>query len=174
MTMRLPARLAAITFAALALSPGCGGSPTRPAGSDIRLSLSVLPQAGSPSDPIAIDLRAVNAGDTPVWHCDGCGCGNGTSLRILGPDGAPVALTPFSVGPACPDGFVPFEPGGVLTNSVRFTGVLYRIDSPVFPTPSYAAPPGVYTVVATFGFDATSRADNPITLTRMATFSWNP
>ena len=174
MLTRFPARIVALAFALLAMSPGCAKSPTRPGGLDVQLSLSVQPSMGGPSTPIAIDIHATNAGVTQVWHCDGCGCGNGVHFQVLGPDGVPVALNPGGLLPACPDGLAPLPPGGVLVSASQFTGVLYKLDTGTFPPPAYAAPAGTYTVVATFTFTKSGHWDGEIGLTRTATFVWNP
>ena len=169
---RGPAVAAALILLALAVA--CSKSPTRPPVTEVRASVTVEPSTGSPSNPVTMVFRAENAGTTQLWHCSGCGCGNGTSVTVLGPDGIAVALSdPLAVRPLCPDGDVPFQPGEVLGNGARFTGVLYVKDSTVPPSPTYAAPAGRYTVVATLTY-AASHPGEAIGITRRATFDWIP
>ena len=88
---------------------------------------------------------------------------------ILGPDGSAVSMIPRSPPPLCPDGLVPMPPRQELASGARFDGVLYTIGQ--FPSQSYAAAPGTYTVIASFSY-RTGR-DGPWTqLTRTATFDW--
>src|SRR5206468_11740975 len=87
-----PTRSVAIAAVLLALASACAKSPTRPAIADIRLSVSTLPSVGQPGQPVSIEIRVVNSGKREAWHCDGCGCGNGTSREVLGPDGTRVEL----------------------------------------------------------------------------------
>src|SRR5206468_10528448 len=113
-----PTRSVATGAVLLALASGCAKSPTRPAIDDIRLSVSTLPSMGEPGHPVSIEIRVVNSGKREVWHCEGCGCGNGIGLEVLGPDGTRVELNdPRAVLPACPDGPAPLEPGGVLSGA---------------------------------------------------------
>ena len=175
MLLGIRARAAAATLALLALASGCTKSPTRPPVTEVRLSLAVQPSVGGPSSPISMVVSALNAGGTQLWHCEGCGCGNGVSLTVLAPDGTPVAPSdPRLPQPLCPDGAVPLRPGDVLTNGGRFTGVLYVTDSPTPPSPTYAALPGTYTVVASFGYSMSAGVGWPIGITRVATFVWKP
>jgi len=168
----------AVTLALSALVSGCSTNPTRPADPYVQMSLTVQPFAGSPSNPISIILRAVNAGVTPVWHCDGCGCGNGTYFKVLDPSGTVVALyDPNGPKLGCPDGPVVLPPDSVLKNHESFTGVLYVTDSHDYPSPTYPAPAGKYTVVAEFFYAKSSwesyRGES-IRVERKATFTWVP
>jgi hypothetical protein len=124
-----------------------------------------------------MDIRALNAGEAQIWHCQGCVCGNGTGFTVLAPNGAPVALKdPRHPQCLAVDTSAPLPPGGVLGNGGRFTGVLYVMDSPIEPTPTYAALPGTYTVVASFSYATSpmSAMSAPIGITRVATFVWKP
>ena len=162
------------TLALLTFLPACTKSPTEPPVTIVTLSVTAAPATGSPSNPVSMELRAINAGGTQIWHCEGCGCGNGTCLTVLDPTGNVVALTdPKAPLPACPDGSIPLAPQGVLTNGFQFTGVLYVKDSPAYPTPTYAAPPGTYTVVASFGYTKAQWGEWMQT-TRTTSFTWNP
>jgi len=164
----------ATSLALLTLLSGCAKAPTQPPVTNVELSLTVQPSVGEPSNPVSVELQAVNAGQTQIWHCEGCGCGNGTSLTVLDPSGSAVALTdPKALPPACPDGRAPLAPHGVLANGFRFTGVLYERDSPVFPSPTYAAPAGLYTVVAGFSYSK-EQAGEWIPTSRVTTFTWKP
>src|SRR5438552_16226462 len=108
MPTAFPTRSVATAAVFLALASGCAKAPTRPATADIRLSVSTLPSMGDPGHAVSIEIRVVNSGKAEVWHCDGCGCGNGISLKVLGPDGAPVELNdPRAFLPPCPDGLTP-------------------------------------------------------------------
>jgi hypothetical protein len=168
----------AVTLALSALLSGCSGNPTRPLDPNVQMSLTVQPTAGSPSNPISLSLRAVNAGVTPIWHCDGCGCGNGTKLTVLDPSGKAVALwDPNGPKTSCPDGPMALPPDSSLKSHESFTGVLYVTDSNDYPTPTYQAPAGNYTVVAEFFYAKTSQesySGPSIRIERKATFTWAP
>ena len=172
-TLRIP--FAAPTI--LVLLAGCSHTVTRPSPPDIRLSITASPAVGQPSEPTAIELSVRNAGNGSVWHCEGCGCGNGSAIVVLGPDGIEVALTdPRAVYPACPDGEDSLEPGGTLESRLVFDGTLYERDSRTYSSPTYAAPPGTYTVIARFWYSLASNQSQvgvePITLERRTTFIW--
>src|SRR5262245_7581226 len=154
--MTLLPRLAMVA-SALAVLVGCAEKTTRPDIASVTLSLATSP-AGSPSQPIVADVRVRNIGNLRVWYTDGCGC-NALSLRVLGPDGLEVSLQdPKAVLPMCPCGNIPLEPGQSLGGrGVFFTGTLYVADSPTWPSPTYPAPPGTYTVIARFGYSTSAR-----------------
>jgi hypothetical protein len=159
---------------AVLLQSGCAERATRPIVTDVDLSLAASPAVGSPSLPVAADVRVSNVGNTRVWHCVGCGCGNGIALTVLGPDGVEVLLSdPNAPMPLCADGSEPLEPGGDLAGRLVFTGTLYEQGSQERPTPTYDAPPGTYTVVARFHY-ATSVPGEWIPLERRVTFDWVP
>ena len=170
--MSLP-RVAMVASAlAVLLQAGCGGRTTRPAVTDVGLSLNISPAVGTPSPPVVADARVRNTGSARVWHCEGCGCGNGVGVTVLGPDGVAVWLhDPRALLPACPDGAVPLEPGGDLGGRLVFTGTLYVAGHPTFPSPTYPAPPGMYTVIARFSY-STSVPGEWIPLESRATFAW--
>jgi hypothetical protein len=159
---------------ALSLLLGCSKSATRPATPDVRLSVTASPAAGRPSEPTTIELSVRNAGDATVWHCEGCGCGNGSAITILGPDGNEVVLTdPLNPVPACADRVnAALDPGGVIESHLVFEGTLYVEHSPTYPSPTYAAPPGVYTVVARFDYWPPMNASEQTKLERRTTFQW--
>jgi hypothetical protein len=167
-----------LAIAAVFLESGCGKEPTRPAVTDVRFALTATPDVGGPSAPITVRGRVTNAGNTRVWHCSGCGCGDGLNIKILGPDGSEVALRdPKAVGPAaCPDGFEPIEPGETFEPARSFTGILYERDSPVYPTPTYPAPPGTYTVIADLGYLSGEPGVSRewVTVVRSTSFVWQP
>ncbi len=166
--------LVAGAIAVLVLQGGCVGEATRPSVTNVRLSLSAAPEVGSPSQPVAADVRVTNAGNTRVWHCEGCGCGNGIGFTVLGPEGAEVALRdPNAVLPLCPDGIVPLEPAAALGGRLVFSGTLYVTGHPTFPSPTYPAPPGTYTVIARFSY-ATRVPGEWLPLERRTTFEWQP
>jgi len=173
--MTLVPRVAIVAGAlALLLQAGCAERAMRPAVTDIDLSLAASPAVGGPSLPVVADVRVSNAGNTRVWHCEGCGCGNGIGLTVLGPDGVEVWLrNPNAPVPLCPDGFTPLEPGRDLGARLVFTGTLYATGPPTWPPPTYPAPPGTYTVVARFSY-ATSVPGEWIPLERRVTFAWEP
>jgi hypothetical protein len=161
---------------AVLLQGGCGKESTRPAVTDVGLAVAAKPHVGGPRAPVTVHALARNTGNARVWHCRGCGCGNGMSIRILGPDGREVALQDpktLRVGD-CPD-FLnePLDPAETLEAGARFTGVLYERDSPAYPSPTYPAPSGTYTVVATIGYKS-SVSGETITLTSRTTFVWAP
>lgn len=161
---------------AVLLQAGCAERATRPTVTDVNLSVSASPAVGSPSLPVVADVRVSNAGNTRVWHCEGCGCGNGIGFTVLGPDGVEVWLRdPNAVVPLCADGVIPLEPGRDLGARLDFTGTLYvkGYPDPKWPSPTYAAPPGTYTVVARFSY-ATSVPGEWIPLERRVTFAWEP
>lgn len=164
----------AVTLALSALLSGCTKNPTGPPATDVQLSVSVQPSAGSPSIPVSMSLRAVNAGATQIWHCSGCSCGNGTQFTVLGPNGTEVAMfDPNSPSLGCGDGPIALAPGGVLENGRSFTGVLFVTDSHDYPSPTYAAPAGTYTVLARF-FYSKDPTGEWIIVKRAATFTWAP
>ena len=160
--------------AAAVLQSGCGREPTHPAVTDIRVAVTAAPEVGSPSAPIAIHVLVTNVGNTRVWHCSGCGCGNGIGITVLGPDGTAVALTdPAAPMPLCPDGFVPLEPTQTLESGATFTGTLYQQGSPTPPSPTYTAPSGTYTLIAWISYrpSATGKLTG---VERRTTFVWEP
>ena len=160
-------------LALLVLQAGCAKEGTRPAVTQVQLSVAAGPAMGSPSRPVAIDVRATNVGNMPVWRCEGCGCGNGIGVTVLGPDGAEVLLRdPNGVHPLCADGMVRLEPAGTIESRVVFSGLLYMA-GPSIPTPTYPAPPGTYTVIASFGYGTRAEAE-VAHLSRKATFDWQP
>ena len=161
-------------IAGLVVESGCGKEPTRPAVTDVRFAVTAAPDVGGPSAPITLRSRVTNAGNTRVWHCSGCGCEEGFSIRVLGPDGSEVALRdPNAVGPACPRGVVPLEPAETLESAGSFTGILYERDSPTRPTPAYPAPSGTYTVIAAFDY-ASSVPGEWVRLVKRTSFVWLP
>ena len=161
-------------IASVAFACGCGKEPTRPAVTDVKLAVTATPDVGAPSTPTSIRVHVRNVGNTRVLHCYGCGCGNGVSIAILGPDGGKVALyDPNAPLPACADGLdVPLEPAGTLEGGASFTGVLYQRGFPTYPSPTYAAPSGTYTVIATFAYRPPS--GEWVGLARRTTFVWLP
>jgi hypothetical protein len=160
--------------AALVVGSGCRKEPTRPAVTDVRIAVTAAPDVGGPSAPITMRSRVLNAGNTPVWRCGGCGCEDDFSIKVLGPDGSEVALRdPNAVGPACPPGVVPLEPAETLESAGSFTGILYERDSPMRPTPTYPAPSGTYTVIAAFEY-ASSVPGEWVRLVRRTSFGWVP
>src|SRR5207249_8578832 len=138
----------------LALSTvGCARETTRPAITQVRIALNAAPATGDRSHPVALVVRVTHAGATRVWHCEGCGCGNGIHVTVLGPDGQTVALhDPNAIGPACPDGEVPLLRGGALEAHEAFTGTLFERDSHSVRSPTYPAPAGTYTAIAGFSY----------------------
>jgi hypothetical protein len=159
---------------AVVVQAGCASQMTRPNVTDIRLSLAVAPATGSPTQPVGLDVHVSNVGTTRVWHCDGCGCGNGISVSVLGPDGAEVELQdPNAPRPACPDGHVPLDPRETLGRMFPFSGTLYVSGSRTYPSPTYSAKLGTYTVIAHFGYSTTAPGES-IPLERRATFDWQP
>ena len=163
-------------FAGLVVESGCGKEPARPAITDVRFTATATPEVGGPSAPITVRGHVTNAGYTRVWHCDGCDCEDGF-IKVLGPDGSEVALRdPKAVGPACPPGFAPIEPGETLEPSRSFTGILYQRDSPEVPTPTYPAPAGTYTVIAAFAYLSGEPGVSRewIQLEHRITFVWQP
>ena len=173
--MALLPRVALVAGAlAVFLQAGCG-TATRPTIIDVDLALAASPAVGGPSLPIVADVRASNVGNTRVWHY-------GVGLRVLGPDGAEVVWlgdpnAPPPVAPSGqvlpPDMAVPLEPGRDFTRRFAFTGELYVTGHPTWPSPTYPAPPGTYTMIAYFRY-ATSVPWKWITLERRATFAWVP
>ena len=157
---------------------GCSRSVTRPATVDVQLALSTVLQSTESGPAFELSAKVGNAGTTRVWHCEGCGCGNGITIDVLGPDGKQVLLLdPRRLMPLCPDGPAALEPGGGLASGLTFNGRLYVPDSPILPTPTYAAPPGTYTVVAEFSYNTQQQwmsAGSALGIERRATFTWPP
>jgi hypothetical protein len=162
------------TAVAVLLQSGCASETTHPGATNVKLSLTASPGSGSPSLPVVVDARVDNLGITRVWHCEGCGCGTGLSFTVLGPDGVAVATSdPNGPWPLCPDHTAPLEPGRDIGDRLLFTGTLYVINSLSFPTPTYPAPAGLYTVVARFWY-STGQAEPYLRLERTTTFTWQP
>lgn len=156
----------------LVLVLGCGQEPTRPA-ANVWLTLTAVPATGSPAQPVTVEATVRNFG-SEVFHCVGCGCGNGTDFIVLGPDGKAVNLfDPNGPRPACADGSAPLERGMSMTSGRLFTGTLYPDSSSIYPTPTYAAPAGRYTVVATFTYWRGPYV-NRVSIRGQATFDWRP
>ena len=161
-------------LAGLVVESGCGKEATRPAVTDVRFAVTASPDVGGPSAPITLRSRVLNAGNTRVWHCSGCGCEDGFSIRVLGPDGSEVALRdPNALKPLCPDGVVPLNPAETLEAADSFTGVLYQRDSPTPPSTTYPAPSGTYTVIVAFEYASTVPGES-VRLVRRTTFVWLP
>jgi len=159
---------------AVLLQSGCAERPTLPRATHVQLSVTASPGSGSPALPVVVDARAENVWITRVWHCTGCGCGNGFGFSVLGPDGAAVWLSdPKGPWPLCPDGFTPLDPGTEIGDRLVFTGTLYDVYSPVTPTPTYPAPAGLYTVVVRFKY-STGGSEPHTQLERTTTFTWQP
>ena len=170
---RLTRRSLAINLLALlGLVSACDKSPVRPPAFRILMSVRANPTTGNPSNPVMIEIRIVNAGSRAVWVCAGCGCEGG--LLILGPDGRPVALDdPKEPLPLCPVWNEPFKPGAVFQGARPFRGVLYAQDSPTWPSPTYAAPPGRYTVIVRFRYTLTPGGGGQ-TVEETTVFDWQP
>jgi len=75
--------------------------------------------------------------------------------------------------PGCQDRVdEPLEPAMTLERGDRFTGVLYQRGIPTYPSPTYAAPSGTYTVITTFAYQPPS--GQWVELARRTTFVWLP
>ena len=159
-------------IAAIFVESGCGKEPTRPAATDLRFAVTAAPDVGGPSTPITLRSRVTNAGHTRVWHCSGCGCEEGFTTKVLGPDGREVALRdPNAVGQFCPSGVMPLEPAETLEVASSFTGILYQRGYPTAPSPTYPAPAGTYTVIAAFEY-ASSVPGEWVRLVKRTRFVW--
>jgi len=171
--MTLLPRVAVVAGALAVLQAGCAEKSTRPAITAVTLSLATSPAVGNPSQPIVADVRVRNVGDTRVWYADGCGC-DAISLSVLGPDGLEVLLRdPKALGPLCPCWNTSLESRQSLGGRFDFTGTLYVADPTTWPTPTYPAPRGTYTVIARFSY-APSVPGDVLTLERRTTFEWAP
>ena len=167
--------LAACGPVLLAFLTACARDETRPEITDIRLTLLATPSVADAAHPVTVSVRVANAGSTRMWHCQGCGCGNGISIVLLGPDGATVLLEDPRRGlPMCADGPSALDPGGVLSGGAVFTGKLFTRDSPTFPSPTYAAPPGRYTVIAGFSYEREWLSGSSMSREERTTFTWRP
>ena len=171
-----------VVAAMLAVVVACGQEPTRPPVTSVLMSSSVTPAGGSPASPVTIDISVTNAGQTQVWYTAGCGCEEAIFVTVLGPDSSAVLLSdpnyPYSsISSMCPCGPVAFPHGETLRGGVGFTGTLYDRHSTLYPCPTYAAPPGRYTVIAEFEYSAESGArfmSPGTTIKRSMTFDWQP
>ena len=172
--MALLPRVVVIAGALAVLQAGCAEKTTRPVITAVTLSLATSPAVGNASQPIVADVRIRNVGVTRVWYGDGCGC-EALSLSVLGPDGLGVLLhDPKAPGPLCPCRNIPLESKQSLGGRYDlFNGTLYVADSPTWPSPTYSAPPGTYTVIARFSYAASVPGD-VLTLERRTTFVWAP
>jgi hypothetical protein len=157
-------------IAGVVLQSGCGNGPTRPAVTDIRIGVSVTPEVGGPSNPVSIRSRLENAGTTTVWYST---CGHGGA--ILGPDGSPVAIhDPNSPPPGIPCWYEPLEPGKVFEGAFDFPGVLYQQGTREWPSPTYPAPSGTYTVIVEFGYTTSETGGDFTRVVDSTSFFWVP
>jgi hypothetical protein len=155
----------------LILQAGCSHEVTRPQTIDVRLDVAA---EGSPPQPVMMKVKVHNAGNVTMVHCAGCTCGNGIQITVLGPDGnEALVLDPKRPVPLCPDGPYALDPGGVIEDGLAFNGALYVPNSPTYPTPTYPAPSGTYTVVARFQCSKQWMSqDGAVSLERRTTFDW--
>jgi len=187
-------RLVALVGAlSLATVLGCVEEPTRPTGlaaphatrergiptfTVIHMFLSASTSTGSPANRVTIRANVVNASSKQVWGSGCCGSAD-IGMTVLGPDGKAVLLSdpryPF-FPPDCPCGPVPLRPGENLSSGFTFTGTLFVPDSPTYPSPTYAAPAGRYTVVARFGYwtEGPRGSRSAAVGERSTTFDWRP
>jgi len=191
--MTVTRRAALAVALSLATVLGCGQEPTRPTGlaaqraigergiptfAAVHMFLSASPSAGSPANRVTIQANVVNASSKQIWH-SACICGYpDIAMTVLGPDGKSVALSDprYPYFPDCPCGMLPFPPGENLSSGFTFTGTLFVTDSPTYPSPTYAAPAGRYTVVAHFGYwtEGPRGSRSKAVGERRATFDWRP
>ena len=166
--LRMPVALCGLF---LILQPGCSREVTRPQAIDVRLDVVA---EGDPPQPVTMKVKVRNAGSVTMVHCEGCGCGNGIQITVLGPDGHEVlVLDPKRPVPLCLDGPSALDPGGVLEGGLTFNGMLYVPNSPTYPTPTYPAPSGTYTVVAAFQCSKQWMSpDGAVSLEKRTTFGW--
>jgi hypothetical protein len=170
----IPRFVTVVSALAILVQFGCFPVTTRPSVTSVDLSVAALPASGRPSVPVVVDAEVTNAGSTRVWHCQGCGCGDGVALTVLGPDSVEVRIQdPGHPSPLCPDAFGSFDPGGSLAEHLVFTGTLYSARRPTLPTQTYAAPPGTYTVIARFRYK-TDMFGQWTSLERRTAFVWAP
>lgn len=165
----------ALTALAVLLQAGCSGSLTRPTIPLIELSLKTTRVTGTPSFPPVVEVSLRNVGTATVWHCAGCGCES--MISLLGPDGAPVYFyDPSAPPPLCPIWVAPFEPGQESGGPFVFTGTLYEAGHS-WPSPTYTAPAGAYTVIARYWYATRNGPEGPtnwVLLERRATVNWTP
>lgn len=161
-------------IAGVVLQSGCEKGPTRPAFTYVRVVVTATPVAGGPSAPVSMNVLITNAGKTTVWRC-GDWCCDPIDLWVLGPDGSPVALRdpnePLPAMPCGPAVYLPIEPKETLRSGGKFTGVLYQRDSTEWPSPTYAAPSGTYTMFGAFTYRS-SPSGEPTRVESKTTFTW--
>ncbi len=140
---RLP--LAAGLLALLAL--GCWDDAERPVESRLQLTLSQDATTGGPGDTIAATGRVLNIGQMGVRHPVSCLYGV-VFVGVKNPDG-----TWFDNGvphPGCPDFCCgTLDPAEAAVGDFNFDGRIYNYDH--VPPTLHFTPPGLYTIVATFG-----------------------
>jgi hypothetical protein len=158
----------------LVLIAGCGGkSPTTTQLLSANIEVNPAPASGDAAHPVILTAKARNTGLKTAWYSSECLVGPGIGLQVFGPDGDEVLIRdPYAPVVACADGYVPLQPGRSVQLVFEFTGLLYtRSYEPSERT--YAAPPGTYTAVASFGF-----ADQPgmrqLVIESRVTFEWGP
>jgi len=184
--MLVSRRVALAAMLLLAAVLGCGHGPTQPPVAIVLMSLSATASAplrahlvagASTANRVTLSAKVINAGPTQVWHY-GCCYTPMVGIDVLGPDGKVVLLTDPKIAASldCPCGPAPFPTGEDRSSSLTFNGTLYVPDSPDYPSPTYAAPAGRYTVIATYAYwvGAAYPQTDVRSVERRTTFDWRP
>ena len=123
--------------------------------------------SGSPTQPVTVDAEAFNDGRASVYHSVPC-AGTVIGLDIRGPDGRSVYLRDPRVMPACADYCCrELASHKSVQSALQFDGTLYSASGE-----RYAAPPGEYTVNASFEASTKPQGGSTVSGTRQAAFRW--
>src|SRR5262245_24580964 len=161
-------RLAQIAALAALTYWSCSVNTTSPGG-NVHIIVGLNAIQGSPGHDIVVKAQVVNGSLQPVTYVTGCAAGPAIRIAILA-EGEGQPFDPCScptpcVTPACGDRQITLVRGAKVEGGMTFDGTRQNCDG------TFAAPPGRYTVVATFvGQGSNSRT---ITLSDSKTFDWS-
>jgi len=133
----------------------------------VRVVIQFSSSSGSPTQPVTVDAAGINDRNSSVYHDVPC-AGTVVGLEVRGPDGKAVSLRDPRIMPACPD-YCCQELGAhkSVDSELQFDGTLYTASGQ-----RYDAPPGDYTVKATFAASTKPQGGSSLSATRQAVFRW--
>jgi hypothetical protein len=138
-------------------------------GGNVHIIVGLNATEGSPGHDIVVKAQVVNESLQPVTYVTGCAAGPAIRIAILA-EGETQPFDPCSCStpcprPACADQTETLVRGATVEGAATFDGTRLNCDG------TFSAPPGRYTVVATFvGKGSNSRT---ITLSESKTFDWS-